>query len=416
VTGMKDLVFLSHRIPFPPDKGDKIRSYHVLRHLASRFRIHLGCFFDDPSDIQHIARLKDICANVYCLPIGRAQKATRLLRALADGRSMSELCFHDRRMHAWLRRTLARHEIGHAYVFCSSMYPYVEPYLGTMRILVDMVDVDSQKWEAYAASAAWPLSMVYRAEHRRVFALEKRGFAGADYSLFVSQAEAECFRKLVSGTPGRLVHVENGVDLTKLSPERQFPSPFAKESAAIVFTGAMDYRPNIDAVVWFAHEVFPSVRREHPRAEFWIVGANPSAAVRRLSAQPGVNVTGRVPDIRPYISNADCAVAPLRIARGVQNKVLEAMAMGKPVVGTQAALEGISAIPGRDALMARDASEFISLVSGVLSGGYSQIGLAARARVESDYRWESNLSILDRLYAEDNAAPSAHDVPIRIDV
>lgn len=411
---MRDLLFLSHRIPFPPDKGDKIRSYHVLRHLASRFRIHLGCFFDDPADAQHIARLKDICANVCCLPIGRAQKATRLLRALADGRSMSELCFHDRRMHAWLQHTLARHEIGHAYVFCSAMYPYVEPYLGTMRIVVDMVDVDSQKWEAYANSAAWPLSMIYRAEQRRVFALERRGFAGADYSLFVSEAEAECFRKLVSGTPGRLVAVENGVDLARLSPEHVFPSPFAKDSAPIVFTGAMDYRPNIDAVDWFAREVFPSIRRNHPRAEFWIVGANPSAAVRGLSAQPGVNVTGRVPDIRPYISHAVCAVAPLRIARGVQNKVLEAMAMGKPVVATQAALEGLSAIPGRDALLARDASEFISLVSEVLSGDYGQIGMAARARVEADYQWDRNLSILDGLFATDEAAREARSLAERI--
>jgi glycosyltransferase involved in cell wall biosynthesis len=162
----------------------------------------------------------------------------------------------------------------------------------------------------------------------------------------------------------------------------------------------MDYRPNIDAVVWFAREVFPSVRRKHARAEFWIVGANPSAAVRRLSAQPGMNVTGRVPDVRPYLSNAACAVAPLRIARGVQNKVLEAMAMGKPVVATPAALDGLSAVPGREALMARDAGEFISLVSEVLSGSARDVGLAARARVEADYQWERNLSVLDRLFAE----------------
>jgi sugar transferase (PEP-CTERM/EpsH1 system associated) len=245
--------------------------------------------------------------------------------------------------------------------------------------------------------------MVYRAEHRRVFALERRGFAGADCTLFVSKAEVECFRKLVSETPGRLIPVENGVDLTRLSPEHVFPSPFARDSAVIVFTGAMDYKPNIDAVVWFAREVFPSVRRKHPRAEFWVVGANPSAAVRRLSAQRGVNVTGRVPDIRPYLSVAVCAVAPLHIARGVQNKVLEAMAMGKPVVATPAALEGLSAVSGHEVLMARNAGEFISLVSEVLSGNRSQIGLAARARVEADYQWERNLSVLDRIFAEVDA-------------
>jgi sugar transferase (PEP-CTERM/EpsH1 system associated) len=399
MTDMRDLLFLSHRIPFPPDKGDKIRSYHVLQHLASRFKIHLGCFFDDPTDSRHIARLNELCVNVCCLPLGRAQKATRALGALAGGRSISELCYHDRRMHAWLRHTLAHHDIAHAYVFCSAMFPYLQGHSGNMRILVDMVDVDSEKWGAYAVSAAWPLNMIYGTEHRRVFALERRAYAAADYTLFVSEAEADCFRKLVSGTPGRLIHVENGVDLARLSPEHVFPSPFAMDSAAIVFTGAMNYKPNIDAVVWFAREVFPSVRRNHPRAEFWIVGANPSAAVRRLSAQPGTNVTGRVPDVRPYLSNAVCAVAPLRIARGVQNKVLEAMAMGKPVVATPDALDGLSAVRGREVLMARDASEFVALLSEVLSGSAKDIGLAARARVEADYQWERNLSVLDRLFA-----------------
>jgi sugar transferase (PEP-CTERM/EpsH1 system associated) len=413
---VKDLLFLSHRIPFPPTKGDKIRSYHFLSHLASRFNIHLGCFFDDPADSSHIDRLKEFSVNVCCLPIGRAQKATRLLRALADGRSMSESCFHDRRMHGWVQHTLARHDIGHAYLYCSAMYPYVERYLGTMRIVVDMVDVDSEKWKAYAASAARPLNMVYLAEHRRVFALERRGFAGADYTLFVSQAEVECFRRLVSETAGRLVAVENGVDFARLSPEHVFPSPFARDSAAIVFTGAMDYKPNIDAVVWFAREVFPSVRRKHLRAEFWVVGANPSAAVRRLSAQLGVSVTGRVPDIRPYLSNAACAVAPLHIARGVQNKVLEAMAMGKPVVATPAALEGLNVVCGHEALMARNVGEFISLVSEVLSGNHSQIGLAARARVEADYQWERNLSVLDRLFAEVGTPLKAHDTAERTGV
>jgi polysaccharide biosynthesis protein PslH len=413
---MRNLLFLSHRIPFPPDKGDKIRSYHILRHLASHFKIHLGCFYDDPSDSRHIAHLKEFCANVCCLPIGRAEKVTRALRALANGRSMSELRFQDRRMHAWLQDTLARHDIAHAFVFCSAMFPYAERHLGKLRILVDMVDVDSEKWEAYALSTSWPLNVVYRREHRRVLALERRAFAASDCTLFVSKAEEDCFRGRAGGVSGRLVHVENGVDLDRLNPKHVFPSPFEMGSSPIVFTGAMDYRPNIDAVIWFAREVFASVRRKHPRAEFWVVGANPSAAVRRLSAQPGVNVTGRVPDIRPYLSNAVCAVAPLLIARGVQNKVLEAMAMGKPVIASPAALEGLSAVPGRDALMARDAGEFISLVSEVLSGNRSQIGLAARARVEADYQWERNLSVLDRLFAEVDPSLTAHDIAERAGV
>lgn len=397
---VRDLIFLSHRIPFPPDKGDKIRSYHILRHLASRFRVHLGCFFDDPSDSRHIARLKEFCVDVCCLPIGRSEKVTRALRALANGRSMSESRFHDRRMDIWLQDTLARHDITHAFVFCSAMFPYAERNLGKLQVLVDMVDVDSEKWRAYALSAPWPLNVIYEREHRRVLALERRAFAASDCALFVSKAEEDCFRELAKGVSGRLAHVENGVDLDRLNPRHVFQSPFQLGSSAIVFTGAMDYRPNIDAVVWFAQEVFPTVRSKHPRAEFWVVGANPAPAVRRLSAQPGVNVTGRVSDIRPYLSNAACAVAPLRIARGVQNKVLEAMAMGKAVVATPAALDGLSAVRGREVLVAQDAGEFGALISDVLSGDAGPIGLAARARVEADYQWEKNLSVLDRLFVE----------------
>ncbi|MGH6877226.1 MAG: TIGR03087 family PEP-CTERM/XrtA system glycosyltransferase, partial [Rhizomicrobium sp.] len=298
---MRDLLFLAHRIPYPPDKGDKIRSYHILRHLASRFRIHLGCFFDDRADECHIAPLREICSEIFCIPLSRARKVLLGLRGAAFGKSISEAVYQDKRLRVWIRNTLRIHDINDIFVFCSSMSPYVRDIDDSCRVVIDLVDVDSEKWGAYARSARWPLSGLYRFEQRRVRALEKRAVAACDRTLFVSRAEAETFLKLAPELCGHAEYLENGVDLNRFDPACVFRNPFESGVSAVVFTGAMDYRPNIDAVVWFAREIFPSVRRARAGVEFWIVGANPPASVRRLSRQPGIKVTDSVADVRPYL-------------------------------------------------------------------------------------------------------------------
>jgi sugar transferase (PEP-CTERM/EpsH1 system associated) len=280
------------------------------------------------------------------------------------------------------------------------MAPYLIEHVSGRPTVIDMVDVDSEKWGAYSRSVKWPLSALFRIEQRRVLELERRAATLFDHVFFVSRNEAEAFRELEPELSDKVGYLENGVDLGQFDPTETRFNPFGVSGQPIVFTGAMDYRPNIDAVRWFAAEIFPRIRQEHANAEFWIVGGNPSSTVRALSRKPGIFVTGAVPDVRPYLAHACCAVAPMRIARGVQNKVLEAMAMAKPAVLTPAALEGLHAVPEHDLLVAGDARTFARCVSEIMSASWGGLGQAARAYVERKHRWTQNLSVLDGVLPE----------------
>jgi sugar transferase (PEP-CTERM/EpsH1 system associated) len=395
-----DLVYLAHRVPYPPDKGEKIRAYHVLKHLAENYRIHLGCFADYPEDQKYAAPLKEICASVLVAPLNRKAALARGLAHLMAGGCLSEGYFHDTRMARFVADTVERTKPQAMFVYCSAMAPYAMPYAKSHRVLLDMVDVDSEKYRAYSRNAAWPLSMLYAKEARALFALERRSALAFDRSFFVSKAEADTFLKNAPEAAERVGYFHNGVDLDYFSPAQDFVSPFATDTLPVVFTGTMDYRPNIEAVTWFADMVLPEVRRHHANAEFWIVGANPAQSVSKLANVGGIHVTGRVPDVRPYLRHARCVVAPLHIARGVQNKVLEAMAMGKAVVATQAACEGISAEAGTELVLAEGPEAFAAAVCSLLSGDAGHIAQAARARVEADYRWTGNLQTLDRFLTD----------------
>ena len=411
---MSDLLFLAHRVPYPPDKGDKIRAFHVLRHLSKHFRIHLGCFADDPQDLRYGAQLAEMCASTFVAPLNRTKALARGLAGLAAGGSLSEYYFRDARMTRFVADLMAREKPENVFVYCSAMAPYAMPYAKDHRILLDMVDVDSEKWRAYANGASWPVNLLYRREGAALLGLERRAAMTFDRSFFVSQAEAAAFLAQASEARERVGYFQNGVDLDYFNPARDFSNPFPADIEPIVFVGTMDYRPNIEAVEWFARDIFPDIRRVHPKAQFWIVGANPAPRVIKLAAKPAVRVTGRVPDVRPYLAHGVCAVAPLHIARGVQNKMLEAMAMARPVVATPAACEGLSARAGEDVLLAETPEQFVRAVSAVISGAAEGLGSAARLRVEADYDWFRNLRVLDPLFLQggDAAAESASEQPI----
>jgi sugar transferase (PEP-CTERM/EpsH1 system associated) len=395
-----DLLYLAHRVPYPPDKGEKIRAYHVLKHLAENFRVHLGCFADDPADEQHTAPLKEICASVLVLPLNRKAALARGLLHLMLGGCLSEAYFRDARMTRFVSGIVHRTKPQAMFLYCSAMAPYAMPYASSCRVLLDMVDVDSEKYRAYSRNAAWPLSMLYAKEAQALFGLERRAALAFERSFFVSKAEADTFLRNAPEAAERVGYFHNGVDLNYFNPARDFPNPFGVDVLPIVFTGTMDYRPNVEAVTWFAEQVFADIRRHHAKAEFWIVGANPAPRVLKLAKVAGIRVTGRVADVRPYLKHARCVVAPLHIARGVQNKVLEAMAMAKAVVATEAACEGISAAPGTELLVAQDPAAFAAAVFSVLNGQARNIAHTARARVEADYEWTSNLQMLDGLLAD----------------
>ena len=404
---MANLLFLTQRIPYPANKGEKIRVLQLLRHLRKSHDIHLGCLVDDPHDVQHIPTVRAMCASSHFAEIDRGYAKILSLSGLLTGEALSVVFYRDRGLQNWVRDVVRTIKPDIIVVCSSNMAPYILdlPETRSAIRLIDLIDVDSEKWRSYAEVASFPMRQVYRREWRRVAELEARIVRECDWSTFVSEAEADVFRKEQARYLQRIWAVSNGVDLDYFDPAHAFDPPYPLDKPNFVFTGTMDYPPNVDAVVWFAQDILPLIRQTMPAAQFHIVGASPSPKVRALTSIGGVFVTGRVPDVRAYVAHADASVAPMRIARGIQNKVLEAMAMGRPTVVTSDALEGIHAEPGRELLLADTAEEFAHacLSAAGLSGG--SLGAAARRRVEQDYAWPALLQQFDRLLNQDKAAP-----------
>jgi sugar transferase (PEP-CTERM/EpsH1 system associated) len=396
---METLLFLAHRLPYPPNKGDKVRSHHWLRHLAKRYRIVLGSFIDDPADWQHVERLGAFCAETHIEPIVRWSKTLRSAGAVLTGEALALPYFRSVTLDAWVKDIVKREHIDRAFVYSSPMAQYVLD-LPRVRSIVDFVDLDSAKWADYAQRRPWPISALCRLEAGRLLAFEKLVASRVDVSLFVTREEARLLCAEAPECSSRIVAIENGVDSEYFSPAHRFESPFTADEHPIVFTGAMDYWPNVDAVVWFARDVLPRIRQHDPAARFHVVGMNPDRAVRALDHDAAVNVTGRVDDVRPYLRHAQAVIAPLRVARGIQNKVLEAMAMARPVVVTAAAASALSARPGVELEIADDATAFALKVLAVMDAGIAEsMGRRARERVLADYAWSSRFARLDDLLA-----------------
>ena len=392
---------ICHRIPFPPDKGEKIRAWNMLRHLSARFAVHLGCLVDDPDDWAHVEELRGQVASLGAFRIDRRRQKLRALLRARPGRALMPDFYDHPGLRAWTRDTAARTNPALRFAYTAAVAPYLIDLPGPK--LLDFVDIDSQKWAEYAQGSGFPMRLVWAREARNLLRFETAAAMRFDANLFVSPAEADAFRACAPSVAGRIDFVENGVDLERFAPDPDRASPFARAAPRMVFTGHMDYWPNQDAVIWFAGQVLPLVRAALPQAEFWVVGANPDAAVRVLAALPGVQVTGRVADVRPYVAHAGLSVSPLRIARGIQNKVLEAMALGTPVLASGAAFAGIDAVAGRDLLVADGAEAMAAAAIGVLRGQHPGLGAAGRAAVSQRYRWDSTLArldaIIDRLLA-----------------
>ncbi len=409
-TGKPPLLFLCHRIPYPPNKGDKIRSFHLLHHLSQHFDIYLGSFVDDPEDWPWAPEVEKFCQGMCLRPLDARLATVRSLRGFLSGQALSIPYYDDAELKRWVADVVAAQGIRHAIVYSSAMAQFLPSGgAGFRRKVIDFVDVDSDKWQQYALQKPWPLSWVYRREARCLLALEQALAEQFDAGLFVSSAEADLFHQLSPATAHKIGFYNNGVNCDYFDPEfdRDAPqsSPFPAGSLPLVFTGAMDYWPNVDAVVWFAREVFPALREAHPALSFNIVGGNPARAVRQLATGPGITVTGRVADVRPYLKHALAAVAPIRIARGVQNKVLEAMAMARPVLVSRKGLEGIAARDGEEVLLAESLADYQRLLADVLAGAYAPMGERARSCVLQGFSWEDNLPEVVFLLGEDNAVP-----------
>ncbi|HXG02815.1 MAG TPA: TIGR03087 family PEP-CTERM/XrtA system glycosyltransferase [Candidatus Binatia bacterium] len=380
---------LAHRIPYPPSTGDKVRAYHVLRHLARRHAVTLACLGDERDPVPASA-LREVVADLLVENPPRAERLARSLWTLALGGSATVGYFHSPALHARLAGQAARAPFDVVYVSSSSMTPYAR-HGGGAPVVADFVDVDSDKWRQYASLLPAHRGWLYRLEAARLGREEARAARLAARCLVTTRVEAQLLTALAPGSA--VAVVPNGVDLEYFRPaDRNGPPP-----PVMIFTGAMDYLPNADAAVYFAERIFPRVREAVPAARFLVVGKNPARAVRRLAGRPGITVTGSVPDVRPFLHEAAVAVAPLRIARGVQNKVLEAMAAGLPVVTTSVAHRGLDAIPGRHLLVEDDPTRFAETVIRLLATPAlrAALGEAARRFVERHHSWTATATAVE---------------------
>jgi sugar transferase (PEP-CTERM/EpsH1 system associated) len=391
------ILYLAHRIPYPPNKGEKIRVFNQIRQLSRKHTVHLCSFADDPNDLPQATHLNEYCASVEIVYRNNAAVILRAMAALLQRRPLSIKLFYRKALAKVIHRKLMQ-GFDCVMVSCSSMAQYVDSRVAIPKI-IDFIDVDSEKWRMYADHHPFPFSIVYRREASLLARQEVRLMHEFDYSIVSSEPEAQLLRCQAKDRP--IAVITNGVDFDFFS----VPATAARtnDEPIIVFTGAMDYFPNIDSVQYFCDDIFPLIRNSIPNAHFYIVGRNPSRAVKKLQRQGNVFVTGSVPDVRPYLTRAGVAVAPFRIARGVQNKVLESMAMGVPVVGTTEAFKGIAAAEQNGIRIADDPRSFARRVITFLQGDATlrrEAGLQARRYVERHHRWEDQGAKLERLIEE----------------
>jgi len=384
------ILYLAHRIPYPPDKGDKIRSFHEIKHFSRRHEIQVLAFGDDGRDAEYSEALGKYCQTVTVIPLHPRYQRVRALASMLVGNPWTIGYFSSPQMESAVRKALSSTHFDVIFVFSSSMAPYVAGVDDIPKIL-DFVDSDACKWLQYAQFKPAPASWLYSYEGKKLGRFEKEMVEAFDVSTFVSSREA---RYLSGGnSKPKIRFVQNGIDI------EYFSVPRAQQPAnTIIFTGAMDYFPNIDAVSFFARDVLPIVRRAFPDAQFLIVGSRPAGAVQRLSALPGVQVTGAVPDVRPFLAKSKVAVVPIRISQGIQNKMLEALAAGLPVVTTPAAAEGLKLTSNLPVAIAEDAATFADRVIEFMRRPATASQIAAcRHNLKQDYDWDTNLSTFDTL-------------------
>jgi sugar transferase (PEP-CTERM/EpsH1 system associated) len=395
------VLYVTHRVPFPPDKGDRIRNYSVLRQLAAGADVYLSAPADEPVTDAVRGELARLCKGIGLVPAAGWKRWVRAAWSFASGRSLSEGAFDDPALGHMVEGWAKSIPFDAAVVSASYLAPYLRRY-GLDRVpgFVDVVDVDSQKWFDYAKAARGPKRWVYRCEGARVRKLERSLPRWAAACSLVSRHEADVFESVAG--PGSATVATNGVDLDYFTPTE------VAEDPACAFVGALDYRPNVDAAVWFASKIWPAIRAGRSDAEFRLIGRKPVPAIERLAGIPGVRLVGPVPDVRPYVASAAVVAAPMRLGRGLQNKVLEALAMGKAVVASPPALAALGTVPGVHLVLAETPAEWTRAIRELLDDPdrRNRLGTAGREYVRQHHDWGRCLRPLtDLIFAA--AAPAA---------
>lgn len=391
---MGEILFIAHRVPWPPNRGDKIRSYHFLRKLIEVAPVHVACFADSDTEAATNDSLKEQLASCEIVERNKPQWQAGV-EALLSGKPVSLTSFENEALAASVKRTIQHNQIDCIFVFSGQMAQYV-PTEFNGRFIMDFADVDSAKFESYAASGLGPMTWINRREARLLKGFEASIGQSANQSLFVSEQETTLFHQRSGLGPDKVRAIGNGVDLSFYDPSKVEAVEKPTSGPLVLFTGQMDYRPNIEAVRSFAIDAMPSIVEQYHNACFAVVGRSPTNEVTSLNGHNGVIVTGAVPDVRPWLKAADIVVAPLRIARGIQNKVLEAMAMGKPVVASTPAAEGIMAEHAKHFLVAKTHAEETQQIFQLLKDRpfAELLGEAAKQHVHKFYSWDNQLSDL----------------------
>jgi sugar transferase (PEP-CTERM/EpsH1 system associated) len=404
------VLFACHRVPFPPKRGGKIRPLNIIRHLTSQgHRVTVASLARNAAEVEESKGLAAHCEAALVEVIPDYVAWPRMVAWLPSARPSSFAYFHSPRLARRVRQALAEGPFDLVFAHCSSAAPYVADAQAALKIL-DYGDMDSQKWREYVHYKSFPLSAGYRLEAAKLERAERLLAQKFDLCTCTTAAELQSLRDL--GVTSACDWFPNGVDATFFEPVPEY------DADLIAFVGRMDYYPNQQGVTMFCRDVLPKLRARRPRLRFQIVGADPPEAIRELGKLPGVSVTGSVPDVRPFLTRAALSVAPLAIARGTQNKILESMAMGVPVVCSIAAAGGVDAVPGEHLLTAANADEYVAAVSRILESPElrRQLALSGRARVLSHHAWRSSMARLDALIAgaRSRGAAAALDVPRRV--
>jgi len=384
------VLLLTHRVPHPPNRGDRIRTYHILRHLAASCDVSLGCLADEPVSRESLQELNRLCRDVCIVPVQPRLRWIRAGWSFMTGGTVSVGAFRNPNLLNVVRSWSRESRFDAALCSSSALAQYFQvDELRTTPRFVDLIDVDSEKWHEYAAASSGPRRWLFQTEATRLRNLETQLADWTRGIAVVSEPEARLYRSFCPHGP--VEAISNGVDVDYFQP-----APSGSPASGCVFVGALDYRPNIDGICWFAREIWPEVHRRFPDQTLNIVGREPVPEVRALEQISGVFVPGTVPDVRPWLNSAAVAVAPLRIARGVQNKVLEALAMGRAVVASPDPLVGLSVRDGLHLLKASSRDQWIEQISRLLgdSSLRDELGQAGQAWVTAHHRWEQCLEPL----------------------
>ncbi|MGA0867375.1 MAG: TIGR03087 family PEP-CTERM/XrtA system glycosyltransferase [Planctomycetota bacterium] len=387
----QNVVFLSQRVPHPPDRGDRISTSHLLRHFREEgCRLRIGCFAEDDRDERSADELRSFAAEVCCPRIEPGKRRLWSLRGLLTGEPLTLPYFRHHELRCAIDRWMREDPPDLVFLYSSSMGQYVEAYPRPLRVM-HFAELDSDKWAQYAAKSGLAGRFIYGREARELLKYEQRIARAFDTSLVVSDVERELFRKLIPDVDP--IVIPNGVEVGHFTSA----GDGMREPHTVVFTGVMDYEPNVDGVLWFAESCWPQLRAEFPDARFLVVGNRPTAAIQALDGRHGITVTGWVETTPPYFDRATVAIAPLRLARGLQNKVLEAMSMGLPVVATQKASQGLGQVPADTLSVADDPAAITSEVRRLWKdpAGARATGARAAAYVREHFLWSHMFERLD---------------------